>query len=70
MELSDLFRRRFNESVQQTIEKNPGMDTEAAEEFTYDTLEIRYRAEVIDQYNALLKIYQLPLISTALLRVA
>ena len=52
------------------MEKNPGIDTEAAEEFTYDTLEIRYRAEVIGQYNALLKIYQLPLIYTALLRVA
>ena len=38
----------FNESVQQTVEKHPDMDTEEAEEVTFDKLEPRYTAEVID----------------------
>ena len=46
----------FNESVQQTIEKHPDMDTEEAEEVTFDKLEPRYRAEVIDRYQSFLKV--------------
>ena len=46
----------FNESVQHTVEKNPDMDTEEAEEVTFDKLEPRYRAEVIDRYQRFLKV--------------
>ena len=46
----------FNEGVQNIIEKNPDIDTEEAEEETFDTLEPRYRAEAIGQYKAFLKL--------------
>ena len=39
----------FNESVQHTVEKHPDMDTDEAEEVTFNKLEPRYRAEVIDR---------------------
>ena len=44
----------FNEGVQHIIEKNPDIDTEEAEEETFDKLELRYRAEAIGQYKAFL----------------
>ena len=46
----------FNESVQHTVEKNPDIDREEAEEVTFDKLEPRYRAEVIDCYQRFLKV--------------
>ena len=47
----------FNESVQHTIKKNhPDMDTDEAEEVTFNKLEPRYRAEVIDRYQRFLKV--------------
>ena len=46
----------FNESVQHTVEKHQDMDTEEAEEVTFDKLEPRYRAEVIDRYQSFLKV--------------
>ena len=46
----------FNEGVQHTIEKHPNMDTDEAEEVTFDKLEPRYRAEVIDRYQRFLKV--------------
>ena len=46
----------FNEGVQHIIEKNPDIDTEEAEEETFDKLEPRYRAEAIGQYKAFLKL--------------
>ena len=46
----------FNEGVQHTIEKHPDMDTDEAEEVTFDKLEPRYRAEVIDRYQRFLKV--------------
>ena len=46
----------FNEGVQHIIEKNPDIDTEEAEEETFDKLEPRYRAETIGQYKAFLKL--------------
>ena len=46
----------FNEGVQHIIEKNPDIDTEEAEEVTFDKLEPRYRAEAIGQYKAFLKL--------------
>ena len=46
----------FNESVQQTVEKNPVIDREEAEEVAFDKLEPRYRAEVIDRYQRFLKV--------------
>ena len=46
----------FNESVQHTVEKHPEMDTEEAEEVTFDKLEPRYRAEVIDRCQSFLKV--------------
>ena len=45
----------FNEGVQHVIEKNPDMNTDEAEEVTFDKLEPRYRAEAIGQYKAFLK---------------
>ena len=45
----------FNEGVQHIIEKNPDMNTDEAEEVTFDKLEPRYRAEAIGQYKAFLK---------------
>ena len=45
-----------NEGVQHIIEKNPDIDTEEAEEVTFDKLEPRYRAEAIGQYKAFLKL--------------
>ena len=44
----------FDESVQQTVEKHPDMDTDEAEEVTFNKLEPRYRAEVIDRYQRFL----------------
>ena len=46
----------FNEGVEHIIEKNPDIDTEEAEEVTFDILEPRYRAESIGQYKAFLKL--------------
>ena len=46
----------FNESVQHTVEKHPDLDTEEAEEVTFDKLEPRNRAEVIDRYQSFLKL--------------
>ena len=46
----------FNEGVQHTVEKHPDMDTEEAEEVTFNKLEPRYRAEVIDRYQRFLKV--------------
>ena len=46
----------FNESVQHTVEKHPDMDTDEAEEVTFNKLEPRYRAEVIDRYKRFLKV--------------
>ena len=46
----------FNEGVQHVIEKNPDIDTEEAEEETFNKLEPRYRAEAIGQYKAFLKL--------------
>ena len=46
----------FNKGVQHIIEKNPDIDTEEAEEETFDKLEPRYRAEAIGQYKAFLKL--------------
>ena len=46
----------FNEGVQHIIEKNPDIDTEEAEEVTFDKLEPRYRAEANGQYKAFLKL--------------
>ena len=46
----------FNEGVQHIKEKNPDIDTEEAEEVTFDKLEPRYRAEAIGQYKAFLKL--------------
>ena len=45
----------FNEGVQHIIEKNQDMNTDEAEEVTFDKLEPRYRAEAIGQYKAFLK---------------
>ena len=45
----------FNEGVQHVIETNPDMNTDEAEEVTFDKLEPRNRAEVIDQYKGFLK---------------
>ena len=45
----------FNEGAQHIIEKNPDMNTDEAEEVTFDKLEPRYRAEAIGQYKAFLK---------------
>ena len=45
----------FNECVQHIIEKNQDMNTDKAEEVTFDKLEPRYRAEAIGQYKAFLK---------------
>ena len=39
----------FNECVQQTVEKNPGIDTDEAEEVIFGKLEPRYSAEVINR---------------------
>ena len=46
----------FNESVQHTVKKHPDMDTDEAEEVTFDILEPRYRAEVIERYQRFLKV--------------
>ena len=46
----------FNEGVQHTVEKHPDMDTDEAEEVTFNKLEPRYRAEVIDRYQRFLKV--------------
>ena len=46
----------FNESVQHTVEKHPDMDTDEVEEVTFNKLEPRYRAEVIDRYQRFLKV--------------
>ena len=46
----------FNEGVQHTVEKPPDMDTDEAEEVTFDKLEPRYRPEVISRYQRFLKI--------------
>ena len=46
----------FSECVRHIIEKNPDIDTEEAEEVTFDKLEPRYRAEAIGQYKAFLKL--------------
>ena len=46
----------FNEGVQHIIEKNPDIDTEEAEEETFDKLEPSYRAEAIGQYKAFPKL--------------
>ena len=46
----------FNESVQHTIKKHPDMDTDEAEEVTFNELEPRYRAEVTDRYQRFLKV--------------
>ena len=46
----------FNESVQHTVEKHPDMDTDEAEEVTFNKLEPRYRAEVIDRYQRFFKV--------------
>ena len=46
----------FNNGVQHIIEKNPDMNTDEAEEVTFDKLEPRYRAEAIGQYKAFLKV--------------
>ena len=45
----------FNEGVQHIIMKNPDMNTDEAEEVTFDKLEPKYRAEAIGQYKAFLK---------------
>ena len=44
----------FNEGVQHTVEKHPDMDE--AEEVTFNKLEPRYRAEIIDRYQRFLKV--------------
>ena len=46
----------FNEGVQHTVEKKPGIDTDEAEEVTFDKLEPTYRAEVIIRYQCFLKV--------------
>ena len=46
----------FNESVQHTIKKHPDIDTDEAEEVTFNKLEPRYRAEVIDRYKRFFKV--------------
>ena len=46
----------FNESVQHTVEKHQDMGTDEAEEVTFNKLEPRYRAEVIDRYQRFLKV--------------
>ena len=46
----------FSEGVQHTVGKHPDMDTDEAEEVTFDKLEPRYRAEVIDRYQRFLKV--------------
>ena len=46
----------FNESVQHTVKNHPDMDTDEAMEVTFDKLEPRYRAEVIDRYQRFLKV--------------
>ena len=38
------------------MEKNPDIDTEEAEEGTFDKLEPRYRAEAIGKYKAFLEL--------------
>ena len=46
----------LNEGVQHIMETYPDIDTEEAEEDTFDKLEPRYRAEAIGQYKAFLKL--------------
>ena len=46
----------FNESVQHTVEKHPDMNINEAEEVTFNKLEPRYRAEVIDRYKCFLEV--------------
>ena len=42
--------------MQHIIEKNPDIDTEEAEEVTFDKLEPKYRAEAIGRYKVFLKL--------------
>ena len=49
----NILQDTFN--VQHIIEKHQDMDTDEAEEVTFDNLEPRYRAEAIGQYKAFLK---------------
>ena len=44
--------------MQHTVEKHPDKDTDEAEEVTFDILEPRYRAEVIDRYQHFLKVFK------------
>ena len=46
----------FAETVQTTVKDNPDIDTEVAEEDTFNKLEPRYRAEAIGQYMAFFKL--------------
>ena len=46
----------FNEGVTHTVENNPGIDKDEAEEVTFDKLEPRYRAEVINRYQCFLEV--------------
>ena len=46
----------FNECVHHLVETHPDMNTDEAEEVTFDKLEPRYRAEVISGYKCLLEV--------------
>ena len=42
----------FNEGIQYTVEKNPGMDTNEG----FDKLEPRYRLDVINRYQCFIEV--------------
>ena len=46
----------FHEGVQHTVEKHSDMDTDEAEEVTFNKLEPINRAEVIDRYQRFIKV--------------
>ena len=56
MKTNIILEKRASLILGHIIEKNPDIDTEEAEEVTFDKLEPRYRAEAIGQYKAFLKL--------------
>ena len=49
-------RDTFDEAVQISVKDNPSIDTEGAEELTYNKREPRYRSEISDRYQSFLAI--------------
>ena len=48
---SDNMQDRFNETVEKTLEENPGTDIQKAEEVAYDKLKPKYLSDIISRYK-------------------